>query len=303
METESITNTGLLELIGNTPLLDVSFLTPNPGISLFAKAEWMNPGGSLKDRPVKRMLTQAIESGELTKNKIIIDSSSGNAGIAYSMIGNALGYEVQIVIPGNASQERKERMKAHGTTIIETDPIEGYDEALRHVHHLVEADPDKYFLCDQYANDNNWLSHYDGTAEEILSQMDGEFQHFVGGVGTGGSITGIGRKLKEVFPDIQIHGVRPEVWPGIEGLKPLGSPEDIVPKIFDESVVDEWIYITADEAKDWCNKVAKNGLFVGQSSGSYLAACIKIMEKMDSGKIVTIFNDLGDRYFSAGLWS
>jgi cysteine synthase B len=303
METESISNTSLLDLIGNTPLLDVSFLTSNPGISLYAKAEWMNPGGSLKDRPVKRMLTEAIKSGELTKEKIIIDSSSGNAGIAYSMIGNALGYEVQIVIPGNASQERKERMKAHGTTIIETDPIEGYDEALRHVHNLVEAEPDKYFLCDQYANDNNWLSHYHGTAEEILSQMNGEFQHFVGGVGTGGSITGIGRRLKEVFPNIQIHGIRPEVWPGIEGLKPLGSPEDIVPKIFDESVVDEWIYITADEAKDWCNKVAKNGLFVGQSSGSYLAACIKIMEKMDSGKIVTIFNDFGDRYFSAGLWS
>jgi cysteine synthase B len=293
----------LLDLIGNTPLVDVSFLAPNPGIFLYAKAEWMNPGGSLKDRPVKRMLTKAIESGELTKDKIIIDSSSGNAGIAYSMIGNALGYGVEIIIPGNASLERKQRMKAHGTTIIETDPIEGYDEALRHVHRLVESDPDKYFFCDQYANDNNWLSHYHGTAEEIINQMDGMFEHFVGGVGTGGSITGIGRKLKEVYPDIQIHGVRPEVWPGIEGLKPLGSPEDIVPNIFDESVIDEWIYITADEAKHWCNKVAKNGLFVGQSSGSYLAACAKLMEKIDSEKIVTIFNDFGDRYFSAGLWS
>ena len=303
METESMTNVGLLELIGNTPLMDVSFLTPNSNLSLFAKAEWMIPGGSLKDRPVKRMLTKAIESGELTKDKIIIDSSSGNAGIAYSMIGNALGYKVQIVIPGNASLERKQRMKAHGTTIIETDPIEGYDEALRHVHKLVDADPDKYFLCDQYANDNNWLSHYHGTAEEIISQMDGEFDYFVGGVGTGGAITGIGRRLKEVYPNIKIHGVRPEVWPGIEGLKPLGSPEDIVPKIFDETVVDEWIYVTADEAKHWCNKVAKNGIFAGQSSGSYLAACFKLMEKIDSGRIVTLFNDFGDRYFSAGLWS
>jgi len=303
METESITNTGLLDLIGNTPLMDVSFLTPNSNFSLFAKAEWMNPGGSLKDRPVKRMLTKAIESGELTKDKIIIDSSSGNAGIAYSMIGNALGYKVEIVIPGNASLERKQRMIAHGTTIIETDPSEGYDEALRHVHKLVDADPDKYFFCDQYANDNNWLSHYHGTAEEIISQMDGEFQYFVGGVGTGGAITGIGRRLKEVYPSIKIHGVRPEVWPGIEGLKPLGSPEDIVPKIFDESVIDEWIYVTADEAKHLCNKVAKNGIFVGQSSGSYLAACSKLMEKIESGKIVTLFNDFGDRYFSAGLWS
>ncbi|MDP6570077.1 MAG: pyridoxal-phosphate dependent enzyme, partial [Candidatus Marinimicrobia bacterium] len=149
METK-LTTTGILDLIGNTPLLDVSFLTPSSEISLFAKAEWMNPGGSLKDRPVKRMLSQAIETGELTKDKIIIDSSSGNAGIAYSMIGNALGYQVHIVIPGNASMERKQRMIAHGTTIIETDPIEGYDEALRHVHTLVDAEPDKYFLCDQY---------------------------------------------------------------------------------------------------------------------------------------------------------
>jgi len=293
----------LLDLIGNTPLMDISSLTSNPEISLFAKAEWINPGGSLKDRPVKRMLTQAIETGVLTKDKIIIDSSSGNAGIAYSMIGNALGYTVQIVIPGNASLERKLRMKAHGTIIIETDPIEGYDEALRHVHHLVEKDPDKYFLCDQYANDNNWLSHYHGTAVEILRQMDGEFEHFVGGVGTGGSITGISRKLKEVYPNIKIHAVRPEIWPGIEGLKPLGSPHDIIPKIFDESVIDEWIYITADEAKHWCNKVAKSGLFIGQSSGSYLAACSKLMKKIESGKIVTLFNDFGDRYFSAGLWS
>ena len=145
MEEKNKKQVHLLDLIGNTPLLDVSFLTENSNISLFAKAEWMNPGGSLKDRPVKQMLTEAIKSGELTKNKIIIDSSSGNAGIAYSMIGNALGFKVHIVIPGNASQERKQRMKAHGTTIIETDPIEGYDEALRYVHQLVAEDPEKYF--------------------------------------------------------------------------------------------------------------------------------------------------------------
>ena len=211
METELMTENSVLDLIGNTPLIDVSFLTQSSNISLYAKAEWVNPGGSLKDRPVKRMLTEAIESGKLTKDKIIIDSSSGNAGIAYSMIGNALGYKVEIVIPGNASLERKQRMKAHGTNIIETDAIEGYDEALRHVHKLVAADPEKYFLCDQYSNDNNWLSHYHGTAEEIISQMNGEFDYFVGGIGTGGSITGIGRKLKEVYPNIQIHGIRPEV--------------------------------------------------------------------------------------------
>ncbi|MBC8311556.1 MAG: PLP-dependent cysteine synthase family protein [Candidatus Marinimicrobia bacterium] len=293
----------LLDLIGNTPLLHLEDIFQQDGINVYAKAEWRNPGGSLKDRPVKRMLMEAIKNGDLTKDKTIIDSSSGNAGIAYSMIGNSLGYKVQIVIPGNASRERKERMISHGTLITETDAIEGYDEALRHVHRLVDADPHKYFLCDQYANDNNWLSHYHGTAEEIIQQVNGSVDYFVGGVGTGGSITGIGRKLKERFPHITIVGVRPEIWPGIEGLKPLGSPEDIVPKIFDETMVDEWIEITADEAKNWANSVARKGYFVGQSSGSYLAATSKLLEKINSGNVVTIFNDIGERYFSSGLWS
>tara|TARA_B100000945_G_C20426450_1_gene620788 strand:+ start:3584 stop:4495 length:912 start_codon:yes stop_codon:yes gene_type:complete len=303
MKAELRTNNNILKLIGNTPLLDVSFLSAKDKISIYAKAEWMNPGGSLKDRPVYRMLTRAIESGTLTKNKIIIDSSSGNAGIAYSMIGNALGYNVEIVIPGNASLERKQRMKAHGTNIIETDPIEGYDEALRHVHKLVDLEPQKYFLCDQYANNDNWLAHYEGTAEEIIKQTDGKFDYFVCGIGTGGSITGIGRKIKEKLPHVKIFGIRPEVWPGIEGLKPLGSPEDIIPKILDESVVDDWIYITADEAKHWCHVLARNGIFVGQSSGCYAAACSQLINNINSGKIVTIFNDFGDRYFSAGLWT
>ena len=293
----------ILDLIGNTPLLEISNLFDQSATNIFAKAEWSNPGGSLKDRPVKRMLLEAIKDGKLTKEKTLIDSSSGNAGIAYSMIGNALGYNVEIVIPGNASLERKNRMKAHGTTIIETDPIEGYDEALRHVHNLVEQNPDKYFLCDQYANSNNWLAHYHTTAEEIIAQVDGEIQYFVGGVGTGGSITGIGRKLKEKYPGVKIMGVRPEIRPGIEGLKPLGSPEDIVPKIFDESVVDDWIYTTADDAKFWANSIAKKGYFVGQSSGAYLSAVAKLLEDINSGTVVTLFNDLGERYFSSGLWS
>jgi len=294
----------LLDLVGNTPLLDLGALfNKDKKVSVFAKAEWLNPSGSLKDRPAKRILTEAIKNNELTADKIIIDSSSGNAGIAYSMIGNALGYSVNIVIPGNASRERKNRMLQHGTNIIETDAIEGYDEALRHVHRLTEKNPDKYFFCDQYANDNNWLAHYYGTAEEIIQQLNGKtVDYFVGGVGTGGSITGIGRRLKEVFKHVTIIGIRPEVWPGIEGLKPLGSPEDIVPVIYDDTIVDQWIDITADEAKNWANMVAKKGFFVGQSSGAYLAATSKLLGKIKSGNVVTIINDLGERYFSAGLW-
>ena len=294
----------LLDLIGNTEMINIdNIFNINEQVSVFAKAEWMNPGGSLKDRPVKRMITQAIKDNLLTKDQIIIDSSSGNAGIAYSMIGNALGYQVEIVIPGNASKERKERILSHGAVIVETDASEGYDEALRHVHRLVKKNPKKYFLCDQYANNNNWKAHYEGTATEIIRQIEGPIDYFVGGIGTGGSITGIGRKLKEVYPNVKIIAVRPEVWPGIEGLKPLGQENDIVPKILDISVIDEWIDVTADESKIWTNTIAKKGYFVGQSTGSYVSAISRILPKVDSGNIVTLFNDVGERYFSSGLWS
>ncbi len=293
----------ILNLIGNTPVVDLSFLSDDkPGVSLYAKAEWMNPGGSIKDRPVKRMLTQAIKNSVLTSDKTIIDSSSGNAGIAYAMIGNALGYKVSIVIPGNASQERKQRIQFHGAELIETDPIEGYDEAVRTVHRVYEENPEKYFLCDQYANDDNWLAHYEGTAVELLSQIDKPIDHFVCGIGTGGTITGIGKRLKELNKKMTIWALRPEVWPGIEGLKPLGSPEDIIPKIFDESLVDEWIDITATEAKQWCHIIVKHGFFVGQSSGAYLAACEKVIGQIQTGTVVTLLKDLGERYYSAGLW-
>ncbi|MFL3051097.1 MAG: PLP-dependent cysteine synthase family protein, partial [Candidatus Neomarinimicrobiota bacterium] len=231
----------MLELIGNTPLVDLSNLFSERSLQIFGKAEWMNPGGSIKDRPVKRMLLKALESGSLTKEKTILDSSSGNAGIAYAMIGSVLGLDVTIVIPGNASEERKQRIKAHGAKIIETDPLEGYDEALRYAHQLYKKNPEKYWLCNQYENDNNWLSHFEETAEELINQISGQITHYVGGVGTGGSLTGIGRRLKAENPLVQIIAIRPELWPGIEGLKPLQSEDDIIPKIFDESIIDEWI--------------------------------------------------------------
>ena len=295
----------ILNLIGNTPLVDLSALFAEKGGEVFGKAEWMNPGGSLKDRPVKNMLLKALKSGQLTPDKIILDSSSGNAGIAYAMIGSALGQKVHIVIPGNASQERKLRIRSHGATLIETDPMEGYDEAIRHAHALASEYPDRYWLSNQYANDNNWKAHYEGTAEEILSQYKGKgrIDYFVGGVGTGGSLTGIARKLKEKIPGITIIAVRPEVWPGIEGLKPLGGPEDIIPPIFDSSLVDHYISVKSDEAKTWCQKVSKKGLFLGQSSGAYLSACSKVREELGKGSIVTLLNDLGERYFSSGLWN
>ncbi len=294
---------GLIDLIGKTPLVDLSYLSPQPDrVHLYAKAEWKNPGGSLKDRPVKAMLTHAMQKGELTKDKIVLDSSSGNAGISYAMIAAALGYRAQIVVPGNASDERKQRLIAHGAELIETDPSEGYDEAMRHVRSLYRAHPDKYFFCDQYSNQLNVLSHYHGTAGEILEQAPEAITHFVCGVGTGGSITGISLRLKEHSDSIRVIAVRPERWPGIEGLKPLGEKEDIVPAILQEDLIDAWIDVSANEAKTWCNRLAKSGFFVGLSSGAYMAGCQRVMKELTYGAVVTLMCDLGERYFSAGLW-
>ncbi|MCX4024826.1 PLP-dependent cysteine synthase family protein [Endozoicomonas sp. SM1973] len=294
----------LLDLVGNTPLINLSYFSPDKkNIFLYAKAEWVNPGGSLKDRPVKSMLLHALNSGQLPENRVILDSSSGNAGISYAMLGRAINRHVCIVIPGNASEERKSRLKAHGAELIETDPLEGYDKALHHVRSVYQESPDQFFFCNQYANPYNVEAHYQGTGCEIINQVKHPITHFIGGVGTGGSLTGIGCRLKEVYPTIKICAVLPERWPGIEGLKPLGELADIVPDIFQQHLVDEWVPIRADEAKEYCYALAHQGYFVGQSSGAYLAACTKIMKQVSAGVFVTLLNDLGERYFSAGLWS
>ena len=293
----------LLQQIGQTPLVQVDLTRDQfPEIEVYAKAEMLNPGGSIKDRPVLRMLTQAILDGDLTKDKVILDSSSGNAGIAYAMIGAVLGYEVELVIPENASQERKKRMQAHNANIVFTDAIHGYDEALREVHRRYHALPEKYFMADQYKNENNWRAHFETTAAEILQQTEGKITHFVAGVGTGGTITGVGRRLKEFNPDIQICSIVPDDFPGIEGLKPLGQPEDIVPEIYDDSVVDVKLPVTIDDAYDMCNELARKGWFVGQSSGAYMKGVYDIAREIQKGLIVTIFCDLGERYFSTRLW-
>lgn len=293
-----------LRLIGNTDLVELTvFSDEQPGVKISAKTEWLNPGGSVKDRPVLRMIAMAMLSGELREGQIILDSSSGNAGIAYSMIGAILGIGVEIVVPGNASRERIERIKAHGATVIHTDPLEGYDEALREAHRRYEDNPDKYFLIDQYSNEENWKAHYYGTAEEIIDQSKDKITHFVSGVGTGGSITGIGRRLKEYYPGIKIVMVNAEPFPGIEGLKPLDEPDSIIPQIFDASLVDEKIDVSAEDSKRICAKLASHGFFVGQSSGAYLYACGEIAKKIGEGHLVTLLPDMGERYFSAGLWN
>jgi cysteine synthase B len=292
-----------LKAIGNTPMVPVDVLRDElPDVEVLAKLESANPGGSLKDRPVLRMLLSALEDGRLAPGKSVLDSSSGNAGIAYAMIGRILGIPVEIVIPDNASTERKKRLVAHGARLVFTDAQLGYDEALREVRRRWRASPDRYFFSDQYSNEDNWHAHYETTAVEILEQSGGRLTHLVVGVGTGGTLTGVGRRLKEHDPRIQIVSIVPEVFPGIEGLKPLGGPEDIVPAILDQSLIDERVPITSDEAHAMCVRLARAGFFVGQSSGAYMAGVERVARRERRGRFVTLFNDLGERYFSTRLW-
>ena len=292
-----------LNLIGNSRMVEIlCFKEEFPEVSVYAKAEYANPGGSLKDRPVRRMLLEATIAGKIGKGQIVLDSSSGNAGIAYAMIGAMMKLPIQIVVPGNASKERKLRIQAHGAKLVQTDPMEGYDEALREGHRIAEREPDKYFHCNQYSNDNNWLAHYHETAAEILVQTDGKLTHFVSGIGTGGTITGVGRRLKKDLPGVEIVQIVPEDFPGVEGLKPLESPGDIIPKILDFSVIDQKVRVSSAEAARMCALLAQYGIFAGQSSGAYLQGVYETAKRIRKGVIVTILNDIGERYMSTRLW-
>ena len=292
-----------LKAIGNTPLVELDIpqdIADIGEVSIYAKFEHLNPGGSIKDRPVLRMLAKAIIDGALTPDKTILDATSGNAGIAYAMIGAILGYSVELVMPENASEERKKRLVAHGANLVFTDAQKGYDEALYEVKRRFQKNPDRYFYCDQYSNVNNPLAHYETTAVELLDQAP-FITHFVAGVGTGGTISGIGRRLKETNPDIEVICIDFEEWPGVEGLKPLGEGH-IIPETFDSSVVDQMLHIDTLEAYEVSTSMAEKGIFAGQSSGAYLLGAIEVARSLKSGNIVTIFNDIGERYFSTSMW-
>jgi S-sulfo-L-cysteine synthase (O-acetyl-L-serine-dependent) len=293
----------LLSTIGNTPLVRVDVLRQEcPNVDVFAKLEFFNPGGSLKDRPVRQILLDALVSGALHPGKTILDSSSGNAGIAYAMLGAVLQYPVTLVVPENASVERLKRIVAHGATLVTTSALKGYDEALHEVHRLATSQPEKYFYADQYSNASNWQSHYHGTAVEILEQTAGQLTHFVGGIGTGGAITGIGKRLKEYNPNIQVIAIVPEEFPGVEGLKPLSNPDAIIPAILDDSVIDSRVDVTVEEAYAMCWRLAGAGFFVGQSSGAYMQGVYQVAKTIQAGRVVTLLNDLGERYASTHLW-
>jgi len=297
----------LLARIGRTPLIE---LHPEPAlpadVRIWAKLESVNPGGSIKDRSVSRIVTRALARGHLGGGRRLLDSSSGNAGIAYAMLGAALGVKVTLVVPGNASRERLERIAAHGAELLRTDPIEGYDFALTEARRLARERPDRYWHADQYANADNWIAHYETTGAEILEQVRARSgappAAFVAGVGTGGTLTGVGRRLREAAADTHVVAVQPERFPGIEGLKPLGEPEDVVPPILDEGLIDERLPVSSEEASSTCLWLARAGLFVGASSGAFVHAAIEVARSGRFPSVVTLLNDTGERYGSTGLW-
>ncbi len=300
--TVDLERTHLLAHIGNTPLIRLRRVVPDrPGLEVYCKAEWLNPGGSIKDRPALYMILQAIRRGELTRERTILDATSGNTGIAYAMIGAALGYRVQLCLPANASHERIQILRAYGADLVLTDPLEGIDGAIRTADRLQEMYPDKYYRPDQYNNPDNWRAHYRTTAMEIWQQTGGRVTHVIAGLGTTGTVVGIGRRLKELNPNIQIWAVEPEPFHGIEGLKNMETA--IVPGIYDPAVHDRKIRVTTEEAYAWTRRlVREEGLFVGQSSGAVMAGFARMLEEIDRGVVVLIFADGGDKYLSTSVF-
>lgn len=300
---QKLVTPGITKLVGHTPLLRVRlFEREFPRVEVYGKAEWFNPGGSVKDRAALSMIEDGERSGALTHDKTIIDSTSGNTGIAYALVGAAKGYRVKLVMPGNVSLERKALVTAYGAEIVYSDAGEGSDGAIRMVRDVVALDPDAYFYPDQYSNDANWRAHYDGTAVEILEQTSGRLTHFIAGLGTTGTFVGTSRRLKEHDASIRTIAVQPEdSFHGLEGLKHL--PTAIVPDIWDPSTADEVWDAPTEPAYDIARAVARTeGMLVGHSSGAALWAVRKLAATIDEGVVVTVFPDSGDRYLSTGLY-
>jgi cysteine synthase B len=294
----------ILDLIGNTPLLEISRITEglSPGVKIFAKLEGMNPGGSVKDRPAWRMVQEGLGTGKLRPGKIIIDSTSGNTGIALAMVGAVISYPVELVMPGNVSVERKHIIHAYGAKVTYSDPMEGSDGAIRLCRKILEDDPEKYFKPDQYFNPMNPQAHYENTGPEIYRQTNGGVTHFVAGIGTGGTIMGAGRYLKEIDRKIQVIAVEPDdALHGLEGLKHMAT--SIVPGIYHEEELDDKIPVSTEDAYSMVYRLSQEeGVLVGQSSGAAMFAAIKVARKLRSGTIVTIFPDFGDKYLTTNLW-
>ncbi|HEV2352277.1 MAG TPA: cysteine synthase family protein [Terriglobia bacterium] len=293
----------VLSLIGNTPLLRIRRIGREfPQVEFYAKAEWANPGGSVKDRPAMNIIVEAERAGLMSKDKILTDSTSGNTGIAYAMICAARGYRAKLFMPRNVSVERKRILKAYGAEIVFTDPMEGSDGAIRQVRKLAAENPCLYFYANQYNNPANWRAHYIGTAPEIFAQTAGRVTHFVAGLGTSGTFVGTSRRLKELDPKIRCISFQPDsAFHGLEGMKHMASA--IVPGIYDASVADEEVAISTEAAYTMTLRLAREeGLLAGVSAGAAMVAALKIAEQVQKGVIVTIFPDSGDKYLSERFW-
>ena len=292
-----------MEAVGNTPLARLRTIEKEtPGVKLYLKLEYANPGGSVKDRPALQMMLDAIETRVLTTDKVLIDATSGNTGVAYSLFGAALVYRVALVMPSNVSKARKDITEAFGTEIIYSDPMEGSDGAIRKARELVAEEPDHYFYSDQYSNPSNPRAHYLGTGQEILDQVGDEITHFVAGLGTSGTCMGTTRRLREHSRKIECIAIEPaEALHGLEGLKHMES--SIVPEIFDANVPDEILPIGTDAGWDMSDRLAaEEGLHVGHSTGANVAGALEVARRVKEGCVVAIACDRGDRYFAPMKW-
>lgn len=291
----------VLSAIGNTPLVEIRNLTHNSGVEIFGKLEGANPGGSVKDRPAFYMIKRAEESGELTPDKMIVEPTSGNTGIGLAMIAAAKGYRIRLFMPECVSTERQRTLEAYGAEVIQTPAREGTDGAIRRAHELADGEPDKYYMPNQFENESNVLSHYETTGPEIWQQTEGKVDVFVAGMGTTGTLMGVGRFLKEKDPDVRIVGVEPIEGHTIQGLKNM--TESIIPKIYRETGLDQKVTVEDGEAHEVTKMlIQKEGLFVGMSSGAAVAGALRVAETMDSGMMVVILPDRGDRYLSTTLF-
>jgi cysteine synthase B len=294
----------LVENVGGTPLLRLDRLADDlpDAVTLCAKAEHMNPGGSVKDRPALRMVQDGLESGALQPDQTLIDATSGNTGIAYAMIGAAMDLDVALALPENASAERKKTLRSYGAELLLTDPMAGTDGAQRRVKEIVAAEPDRYFYPDQYNNDANWQAHYDGTGAEILEQTDGALTHFVAGLGTTGTFMGVSRRLKAHDPSIQCVAFEPETaLHGMEGLKHMETA--LVPGIYDPEQADAHRTCPTETAYAMTRRLAREeGLLVGPSAGANVAVALEVARTLDAGTVVTLLCDTGTRYLSDDFW-
>lgn len=282
----------LPDLIGNTPLLRLDRIARHrPDVRVLAKAEWFNPGGSVKDRPALRMLRRGEDEGALTPGKTILEATSGNTGIAFAMLGAALGYPVTVCLPSSATADRKRILRAYGAEIVETNPLEGTDGAIAEARRLYSAAPESYFYPDQYNNDANWQAHYRGTANEIWKQTGGQVTHFVCGLGTSGTFVGTSRRLKEHAPSVRCISVQPDgPLHGLEGWKHMAS--SVVPGIYDPTIADSEKYVATEDAYEMTSRLAREeGLFVSPSAAAALVAALEVAEELERGVVVTVFPD------------